>query len=271
LGNLIDMFSFHPYGNLPESYIEPVKNLRRLIDQYNPSIKIWQGECGYPSEPNSSGYTGRPPWTETIQAKIMLRRLLTDCSLGIDMTLWFLIVDLHDYPKGTGKVNYKGILRAKPQIGPKIAFSALQNLGSIIFGDHRKGDAAIYCTGNGTMTVEEAYRHFGTGEGKSLEGVYSTMIVSSGGKAVAFWDTIKAADKYDVKNIDLLLRDHEGNGFNEPVLVDPFSGNIYDLSNRFSRINDPANRKVGHTAQVFQKLPLRDYPLIICEKKKVVH
>ena len=182
----------------------------------------------------------------------MLRRLLTDCSLGIDMTLWFLIVDLHDYPKGTGKVNYKGILRAKPQIGPKIAFSALQNLGSIIFGDHRKGDAAIYCTGNGTMTVEEAYRHFGTGEGKSLEGVYSTMIVSSGGKAVAFWDTIKAADKYDEKSIDLLLWDKEGNGFNEPVLIDPISGKIYDLGNRFSRITGLGSERLAVNHRYFR-------------------
>ena len=270
LGKEIDIFSFHPYGVLPESYVDQVIALRKFINQYNPAIKIWQGECGYPSEPNSTGFAGEPPWTETIQAKIMLRRLVTDCSLGIDMSLWFLIVDLHDYPKGTGNVNYKGILRVKPEIKPKLAFSALQNLGSTLYGDVHVRNAQIYCNESSTMTAEEQYRTFGAGEKISMKNIYSTCLNSSGGKILAFWEIVRAADTCDDENIDLFLWDWEGEGYNEPVLVDLMTGSIYDLAGNCKRINDNGKWRINHEAQVFEKLPLRDYPLFIMEKNMVI-
>lgn len=270
LGKEIDIFSFHPYGVLPESYVDRIKALRKFIDLYNPAIKIWQGENGYPSEPNSTGFVGEPPWTETIQAKIMLRRMLTDCSLGIDMTLWFLIVDIHDYPKGSGKINYKGILRAKPRVEPKIAFSALQNLGSIVYGAVRVRTAILHCTESTNLTSEEEYKMYGTGESKTMNNVYSTMLDLGGGKILAFWETGKAVDSCETKSIDLLLWDWEGNGFEEPVLLDLLSGNIYDLGNSYTRINDNDKYRLSQEAQIFQQLPLRDYPMLVVEKKMVL-
>jgi hypothetical protein len=270
LGKEIDIFSFHPYGVLPESYVDRIKALRKFIDLYNPAIKIWQGENGYPSEPNSTGFVGELPWTEAIQAKIMLRRLLTDCSLGIDMTLWFLIVDIHDYPKGSGKVNYKGILRVKPRIEPKLAFSALQNLGSTVYGDVRVRTAILHCTESNKMTAEEAYKLFGADAGQTMNNVYSTMLNTDGGKILAYWETKKAMDNCEAKNIDLLLWDWEGNGFEEPVLLDLLSGGIYALGTNFTRLNDNDRWRISQDAQIFQQLPLRDYPMLIVEKKMVI-
>jgi hypothetical protein len=267
LGKEIDIFSFHAYCVIPESYVDQLKALRKYIDLFNPEIKLWQGECGYPSEPNSTGFTGEPPWTETIQAKIMLRRLLTDCSLSIDMTLWFLIVDLHDYPKGSGRVNYKGILRVKPEIKPKIAFTALQNLGSSIYGDVHIRDALIYCNESNKYTAEQEFKRYGSGENNTMDNVYTTILNSSGGKIMAFWEIIRAADSYEAGNIDLILWDWEGNGFNEPVLVDLMSGSIYDLGNSIDK-NDKV--MVNHEAQIFMKLPLRDYPMVIMEKSQAL-
>ncbi len=258
----IDIFSFHPYGVIPESYTDEVRALRKLIDQYDPAIKIWQGEMGYPSDPNSSGYSGEAPWTENIQAKIMLRRLLSDCSVGIDMTLWFLIVDIHDYPKGSGRVNYKGILRVKPEVKPKVSFSTLQNLGSTIYGDVNVRNVVIRCSESNKYSAEEAYRLLGNSLlPNATENMFTTMLNTGGGKVLAYWKAIKAADTYKEENIDILLWDWEGKGFDEPVLVDLLSGNIYELNNNFSQFND---------AQVIQQLPLMDYPLIIAEKKMVL-
>lgn len=270
LAKEIDIFSFHPYMVIPESYNDRIIALRRLIDQYNPNIKIWQGETGYPSEPKSSGFSGEPPWTENIQAKIMLRRLINDCVLGLDMSLWFLIVDIHDYPKGTGRVNYKGILRVKPQVERKIAFAALQHLGSTIYGDVNVRNAITYCYPCNTLTNEEAYRQFGTGIGHGITRVISAMLNSEGGKVLAYWNTVKAADSYDGGNIDLILFDWEGNGFNEPVLLDLITGNVYDPGKNQSRFNDSGKYIVGKEAQIFQQMPLRDYPILIVEKEMVL-
>lgn len=275
LGKEIDIFSFHPYGVLPESYNEQVKALRKLIDKYNPEIIIWQGETGYPSEPGSSGYRGEAPWSETIQAKIMLRRLITDCSLGMDVAIWFLIVDLHDYPKGSGRVNYKGILRTKPRVEPKIAFSVLQNLGSTIYGDVSVRNAIIHCSESTQENPDDKFKRlFGTGAGLGLEmtmpEVYSCMLNTEGGKIMAYWETVKAADDFPAKNIDILLSDCEGNGFEEPVLVDLMTGSIFSLGNSFVQKNDAAKWSIIYGAQTFNNLPLRDYPMLIVEKRNAL-
>jgi hypothetical protein len=135
LTTYIDVFSFHPYTTFPETYDEQIIALEKLLESYKPGMQLWQGETGYPSHENSTGFTGEGPWTEKIQAKTMLRRLLIDCGLGLDLTNWFIVIDLHDYPKGTGRINHKGILRAKPDIAPKTAFKSLQYLTSLIYGE----------------------------------------------------------------------------------------------------------------------------------------
>jgi len=167
-----------------------------LIDGYNPAIRIWQGENGYPSQPNSSGFVGEAPWTENIQAKFMLRRLLLDCSLGIDMTLWFLIVDIHDYPKGTGNVNYKGILRVKPSVQPKVAFRALQNLGSIVNGEVKALPVNIQITDS---------KNNRPGDQDMATRIYSTLLETGNGKVFAYWDTARIADDYPSGSIDMVF------------------------------------------------------------------
>jgi hypothetical protein len=57
----------------------------------NHLITLWQGECGYPSGDNSGGWQGRGPWGERIQAKWVLRRLLTDFGLGLEVTNAFVL------------------------------------------------------------------------------------------------------------------------------------------------------------------------------------
>jgi hypothetical protein len=96
------------------------------------------------------------------------------------------------------------------------------------------------------------------------------MLNSSGGKILAFWETTKAADNCTTKNIDLLLWDWEGNGFDEPVLLDLLSGDMYDLGKNNVRMNDNDKWRISQEAQIFQQLPLRDYPMLIVEKKMVI-
>ncbi|GAB2799481.1 hypothetical protein GCM10027275_51660 [Rhabdobacter roseus] len=269
LGKEIDIFSFHPYTTIPESYTERIVALRRLVHQYNPAIQIWQGENGFASEPNSTGFPGEGPWTENIQAKIMLRRLLIDCSLDLPMTLWFLIVDLHDYPKGSGKVNYKGILRTKPEIAPKVAFKALQNLGSLVHGEVRTTNTLVHAL-EGTQPVGEAqYNELGNGLKPSLTNVQTTTLSTASGPVLAYWSTEKAADAPLNRRVHLFLWDWEGSGFREPVLVDPLTGSILELPDH-ERFYDNDKYRISQEAQLFRQVPLQDYPLLIMEKSQVL-
>jgi len=266
----IDIFSFHPYTTVPEHYNARIQALQKLALQYKPTLQIWQGENGYPSQPGSTGFSGEGPWTENIQAKNMLRRLLTDCSLGLPMTLWFLIVDIHDYPKGSGKVNYKGVLRAKPEISPKPAYHALQHLGSVVHGHIETRNAILQAMQASQPFTEADYRAFGNGEKESLSNFQAALFNTDMGPALAYWNTEKAADTLEDKaQIHLMLWDWETNGIHEPVLVDPFTGAIYELGSS-SRMNDDDKWRISQEVQVFQFIPLRDYPLLIMEKGNVV-
>ncbi len=263
LGKEIDIFSFHPYGTRPEDYIGPIRKLRMLIDEYNPAIRIWQGENGYPSQPNSSGFVGEAPWTENVQAKFMLRRQLLDCSLGIDMTLWFLIVDIHDYPKGSGKVNYKGILRVKPVVQPKVAFKAMQNIGSIINGKVKSEPVVVGFSENGKNLSVLTSQSDNSENGEQSPGIYSTLLSIGRGTVLAYWDTSRAADEYTPRNIDLVLSGTSFNGFRNPVLVDLLSGDVFELGS--NAVKGQKSKEI----LAFQQLPLADYPMLIVERNNL--
>lgn len=267
LADEIDIFSFHPYGTLPEAFIDQIKALRKYIDRYNPRIKLWQGECGYPSQEGSTGYRGVPPWSEPVQAKIMLRRLLTDISHGVDMSLWFLIVDIHNYPKGTDGVNYKGILKVKPEVSPKLAFSALQYLGSLVYGNVKVANAVICCSASGFSDADELLGLFSNGALKGDQDIIRVMLNTAGGKVLAYWNTVRASDRCVPDERILLVSDWEGNGFQDPVLVDLLSGNIYELAGAMASGKGKDPWRTGYQAQLFRQLPVRDYPLLITDRK----
>ncbi len=267
LANDIDVFSFHPYTTYPETYNEQILALQRLLDSYKPGIKLWQGENGYPSQDNSTGFSGEGPWTEHIQAKTMLRRLLVDCALGVDLTNWFIVIDLHDYPKGSGRVNYKGILRAEPEIGPKVAFKSLQYLTSLVYGDVKPRNGIEYFSKEQLHKDDiEAFRF---NDKETANDVFSTCLNTANGPVLAYWLVEKARDERVVDAISLVYEDWQGNGFENPVLVDPMFGEIYDLPKSIET-GGSNTWKDAHRVTIWNHLPITDYPLLIMEKSQVM-
>ena len=56
----------------------------------------------------ATGALAGADWDETRQAKWLTRRIVYDLALGVDLTSYFLIVDLVGY---RGSTNWKGLLR----------------------------------------------------------------------------------------------------------------------------------------------------------------
>ena len=112
-------------------------------------IPVFQSECGYPSSEHTGGWRGEGPWGEDIQAKWLLRRMLSDLSLGAPVSIYFA---LHDYASeievagagtpGSIGVNEKGLVTMDGRRKP--AFRALQNLCSLI--DNRFSAVAVKAT-----------------------------------------------------------------------------------------------------------------------------
>lgn len=150
----VDRISYHPYREIPEKdYEADVLGVRGLLAQHKAShIRLWQGECGCPSQKGGAGALSKTDWNESRQAKWLLRRIVSDLRMEVDLTSYFLIVDLVGY---RGSTNWKGLLRGESYT-PKPAYFAYQNLCALFDADARKADLPIRIEGADNAVVMTA-------------------------------------------------------------------------------------------------------------------
>lgn len=129
LGDVIDIFSYHFYGNVPEAFmLERFRHIEANIPKRGGKLEIWQGESGRAS--GKSALFAMP--TEYNQAKYLLRRHVTDILCGAAMTSFFSVTDfLGYYPDGSDQ--FYGVIDARAD-RPKLAFHALRTLGWLFDG-----------------------------------------------------------------------------------------------------------------------------------------
>ncbi|UKI34234.1 MAG: hypothetical protein L6W00_13125 [Lentisphaeria bacterium] len=84
-------------------------------------LELWQGEAGFPSVTSETEALAGVPMNEEIQARLLLRSLLTDLYLENDYTSYFTISDFKYYYKNgfRNKPNYFGLLTTDTPPRPK--------------------------------------------------------------------------------------------------------------------------------------------------------
>ena len=128
LAEHVDKISYHPYRAIPEkNYDAEIAGLRRIIAESKKPLGLWQGENGCPSQRGGAGALANLAWTERSQAKWLLRRILTDLRLEIELVSYYHLVNLVGY---RGTTNHKGLLRGNDYT-PKPAYFAYQCLCSL--------------------------------------------------------------------------------------------------------------------------------------------
>lgn len=239
LGGHVDRISFHPYRPVPEAgYESEVAALRGLVARYNPKIRLWQGENGCPSVggPASVGAISQLEWDETRQAKWLLRRILSDLRLELELTSYFHTVDLVGY---RGKTNFKGLLRGT-DYSPKPAYFAYQHLCALFdAATARCGELRLRALGAAPAALQQA------------------AFVRGGGAMVAYWYPANLQKGWEPLPIDLELITAGQARLDKPALVDLLTGEVYALP--------PSEREGGRV--VFRGLPLFDYPLLIADRE----
>lgn len=265
LGKYIDAFSFHPYNEFPEAIINPVRvsvktpnwyiesdhninQLKEIVDSVNPAIKLWQGECGYPSQDNGSGWMGNGPWSPNIQAKWLLRRMLTDLSFNAEVSSYFCMVEYiagGNVDEGKGIVNSKGLLSLK-DLSKKPAYKAYQNLISTLNGRLKANMSTNY---QAEITDEGSFYNI---QQKNLR--FVEIQDEHGSNYLAFWIAWRMQDM--VHNACATIQ--TGAPFHVPVLVNLLTGEITKI--KFV------------TKDNFQQLlevPLADFPFVIAEAENI--
>ncbi len=251
LGDYADKISFHPYRAIPEfNYEQHVRAFRQLVGRFNPRIELWQGECGTPSENGGSGALAALDWNENRQAKWLLRRLLTDLGLGIELTSYFHAVDLVNYNWGagaTGKPNLKGVLRGR-DYSPKLSYFAYQNLCALFDATTKPADLMPHF-GDPVMWKGATER----------ETIYSAGFSRGNFPVLAYWLPVSLQEDRAAKKIEVSLWHKQAENLKNPVLINLLSGEVYRLNE--ARLENGFWR--------FGWLPLADSPLVITDAKAI--
>lgn len=241
LGDFVDAISYHPYRNSPEggNYAKEVRAFRELLDQHKKGLALWQGENGAPSKAGGAGALSKAEWNEDRQAKWLTRRIVYDLMLGLDLTSYFLIVDLVGY---RGSTNWKGLLRGT-EYTPKPSFFAYQRLCSLLDAQATPGKYDI--------TIK------GGADGKSL---IHGGFVRNGKVLTALWEAADLFKPFTPGKVELVIKTGPDAALDQPVLIDPLIGNIHRLD---------AVKKDGNTVTI-SNVPVWDFPLLIADKSLVL-
>ncbi|HPO12655.1 MAG TPA: beta-galactosidase [Candidatus Hydrogenedentes bacterium] len=238
----IDIVSYHPYRALPEdNYDREILRLREAISTRRKGIELWQGENGCPSQggPESVGALSKLNWTETSQAKWLLRRILIDLRLGIALTSYFHTVDLLNY---RSKTNFKGLLRGADYT-PKPAYYAYQCLCALF-------DAKTKPTALSPIFLDQDTQLIQQGE-----------FVRDGRALYACWFPANLQQEWKMRTISLRLTFPEDAAITDPVLIDPLDGKAYA----------PTKTTASKRTLEVHDLPLLDYPLILTDRQLVAN
>ncbi len=247
LGEHIQKVSFHSYRPLPEhNYEADVRQWRSLIARHKPGLALWHGEVGAASATGGAGGRADYPWSETRQAKWLLRRFLSDLRMEIELVSYFHTVDLVNYfgsDGPTGKTNLKGLLRGGDYT-PKPAYFAYQCL------------CALFDAATARVAVPLAFEQAAGAAPVKLEEIASAAFSRNGWALHAYWHPCGHEVERPDERITLAFASQPGARLERPVLVDPLNAAVYALEH--------AEEHDGRWT--FRGAPLADHPLLITDR-----
>ena len=232
--------TFHPYYPIPEEATDAILRLKELLKTYNPSTIMLQGESGCPSQLEYNHALCYHKWTEYSQVKWIMRRMACDFALDIPSSI-FTMVDLqYDFMLQSFGLVRMNLL--KEPVYKRPSYYAVSHLVSLL---------------NHTV---QPYDGVSVKESKGVD--VKAVGIGKDGKCVGvmYW-------KGDDKPSDILEKDKvnalvQGVVFENPALLDPVTGRVYDLS--YVMLRGGQQRLAEATK--FTGLPLWDSPLVVIEK-----
>ncbi len=259
MGEHIDAISFHEYTAREELVFERVAALRGLCNEYNPQVKIIQGESGSQSRSNGNGALKTGAWTPRKQAKQLLRHTLADLITEVEFTSYFSCLDMIEalHGKVDDKSSYMdygyfGVLGADfdengfatGDYTPKMSYTALQTLASVFAEDFKVCNLPVI------FAPRESPRIFS----KDFDGfsiIRGGFKRSNGASAFAYWNStdlmtteFESTVTIQVAALDRRIR-----------LIDLLDGSIYEIPSSMMEEEEGCI--------VLKNIPIKDYPLLL--------
>ena len=259
----IDCLSFHSYHGCDERWEYTYNTYRSIVDMYNPNIQLIQGEAGAASRSDGSGAYSNCEWTESKQAKFLLRHLIYDLSTDNVFTSYFSTVDMIE---GTAGVNgkketyldygYFGVLGAefdengvaRKGFYKKPSYYALQNLASV-FDENVKTTNILY-----TFPFNGDYNDDIFDFDVSIRDIKSYgFLKSDGSKAIAYYcpKPLFTTDFSSFTQIYILCND-----VSKIKIIDLMDGSIYAIPKENTEV-------LNNNYYKLKNIPIKDYPMLL--------
>ncbi len=263
LAEHLDYISFHLYSSADWQREDVIRALRSLVDMYDPSIGLIQGEGGTQSRSDGNGAVKGFAWTPEKQTKILLRTLVTDLHCGVEFTSYFSTMDMIEALNGVVgdkssylDFGYFGVLGADfdedgvatGEYTPKPSYYALQTLATLFRGNVKPANIPYYRAYNqsrriNAMEEDESAKIYG-------------FELDDGSHALVYWNATPILTTTYEGTISFALC---GQSSEDIRLCDLRDGSIYTL--REDMIEDAGDGIVR-----LKCLPLLDVPLAILMK-----
>lgn len=237
--DLADFVTYHAYIPNPDHLYEPITKLLNDCREFNPNVRLLQGECGCPAQLEYGHALRDLEWSELSQVKWDLRHMLVNFSMGIPASV-FTMVDL-DYgwmqqSFGLIRTNGKGVPVYKR---PK--FHGVQHVTSIMTADMKP----VMPISISKASTNDKITSFG---------------IEKNGKTIGYmlWFSGDRPDNdIDRELVDMTI---DGAVLEDPVYVDMVSGYVHDMSRNCVQSEDGLK---------LTGLPMWDAPVLIIEREQV--
>ena len=254
---VLDGITYHSYNPHDRVWKERYHLYDQIRKEYNPKLKIIQGETGTQSRYSMAGALKFCNWTPLKQAKFLLRHLLVDLGEGCEFASYFSCIDMIEALNGkVGDVasyldfGYFGVLgadfdengRCTGAYTPKPSFKALQNLCSIFCNEYE--EAPFPAEG---VVLDSQYTF--DPDFDFNQTIHYSYQKPNGARGMVYWNPKNILTETYEGTLSLQLT--ESIDPQEIRITDLLSGTVYTL---------PESMVEGN---LLKNIPVTDFPLLI--------
>ncbi len=264
----IDVVTYHGYKSIPERNADQEFGaFRRVLEKFKPALRYWQGEVGMqsyvPEKARGVGALSSMKCSETIQARMLLRRTLLELHKGADLVSYFHMADFAHYAAFKQTFHY-GLVRLQDG-SPKPAYHALQTLCSLLSdamspaGGRTAGHLSVVDDNEDSAIIKHGSLH--------------ANFVCGDVPVHAWWLAEPVADEPVLRKATMTYWIEDGLRLENPVLIDPVAQDVYAVSFEMDKHScgahwlAPDPRAEG--VRSFKPLPISSDPLILTDRSLV--
>ena len=261
----VDLLVLEHLERLAERHsAQEIAAFTRVLRKYKPSLEFWQGEAGVqsyvPEKAKGVGALSNMKASESIQARMLLRRFLLELHNGCGMTSYFHMSDFAHYAAFKETFHY-GLIRLQDG-SPKPAYYAMQTLATLLCDpmEPAAGRTAAHLSLLDDTNDPRATR----------AATWNANFVRGDVPVHAWWFPESVEDDPVIRRMEMTFWMDCDLRLERPVLIEPVTQEVYELNCTFDRRTcaeswmspDPDAEGV----RVFSPLPVSTSPLFLTDR-----